>query len=242
MSSPRLLVHVEGQTEESFVNELLGPHLMQWGYSLVSARLLGNARRRERRGGIRRWDAVRREIIRHLQGDRGCIATTMVDYYALPASGNGAWPGRARAAGLVSAGAAQRAEVVAADLRDDLGRVMGPRFDLRRFEPYVMMHEYEGLLFSDCGGLAEGLEAPELLPLLQEIREGFPTPEDINDSKHTAPSKRIQALMSGLGRRYEKPFHGFMALDEIGLPVVRAQCPGFDRWVGRLEERAALTL
>jgi hypothetical protein len=27
---------------------------------------------------------------------------------------------------------------------------MGGRFDPRRFVPFVVMHEFEGLLFSDC--------------------------------------------------------------------------------------------
>lgn len=49
----RLLVHVEGQTEEDFVNEVLGPHLWAYGYTQVSARLLGNARLRSRRAGIK---------------------------------------------------------------------------------------------------------------------------------------------------------------------------------------------
>lgn len=116
---------------------------------------------------------------------------------------------------------------------------MGAGFDPHRFEPFVVMHEYEGLLFSDCRSLAEGLGEPELVSRLQEIRGAFPTPEDINDSSRTAPSKRIQSLMCELGKRYEKPFHGFMAFDEIGLPKVRAECPHFDRWVSRLEERVA---
>jgi hypothetical protein len=51
----RLLIHVEGETEESFVNEVLAPHLYHHGYQDVSARLIGNARLRDRRGGIRRW-------------------------------------------------------------------------------------------------------------------------------------------------------------------------------------------
>ena len=34
----RLLIHVEGETEESFVNEVLGPNLYCHGYSVVSAR------------------------------------------------------------------------------------------------------------------------------------------------------------------------------------------------------------
>jgi hypothetical protein len=59
----RLLVHVEGQTEETFVNELLCPHLTRFGWSMVSARLLGHARRRDRRGGIKSWGSARTEIV-----------------------------------------------------------------------------------------------------------------------------------------------------------------------------------
>ena len=33
----RLLVHVEGQTEETFVNEVLAPHLYGFGLPSVSA-------------------------------------------------------------------------------------------------------------------------------------------------------------------------------------------------------------
>ena len=29
----RLLIHVEGETEEAFVNEVLGPHLYSCGYT-----------------------------------------------------------------------------------------------------------------------------------------------------------------------------------------------------------------
>ena len=39
----RLLVHVEGETEEMFVNEVLAPHLYRRGFSRVAARLLGSA-------------------------------------------------------------------------------------------------------------------------------------------------------------------------------------------------------
>lgn len=101
----RLLVHVEGQTEEVFVNEVLAPHLYQQGYTQIGARLLGNARQRDRRGGIRPWPAVRGDILRHLHEDPGCLMTTMVDYYGLPASGERAWPGRAAAGAFPDAGA-----------------------------------------------------------------------------------------------------------------------------------------
>ena len=93
----RLLVHVEGETEEDFVNEILARHLISRGYESVGARIIGNSRQRDRRGGIRAWPAVKEDIVRHLRQDQGCVATTMVDYYGLPLNGARAWPGRAAA-------------------------------------------------------------------------------------------------------------------------------------------------
>jgi hypothetical protein len=65
----RLLIHVEGQTEEGFVNEALRDHLAAKGYHAVEARIVGKARVRQRRGGIRAWPSVRMEIVRHLKED-----------------------------------------------------------------------------------------------------------------------------------------------------------------------------
>jgi len=53
----RLLVHVEGETEETFVNQVLAPHLYGCGYSRVTARLMGSARGRD---GIKPWPVPRR--------------------------------------------------------------------------------------------------------------------------------------------------------------------------------------
>ena len=112
---------------------------------------------------------------------------------------------------------------------------MGPRFDRRRFVPYVAMHEFEALLFSDCEGFARSVGRPSLAPSLQTIRDSCASPEDIDDSPHTAPSKRIQTIMP----KYQKPHHGKLAAKEIGLPAMRAACPQFRRWLERLEEMGA---
>ncbi|MEI2690999.1 MAG: DUF4276 family protein [Anaerolineae bacterium] len=93
----RLLIHVEGETEETFVSVILASHLRRFGYTQVSARLLGNARMRDRRGGIRGWGSVRNDILNHLKEDPAWLVTTMVDYYALPQTGIKAWPGREQA-------------------------------------------------------------------------------------------------------------------------------------------------
>lgn len=220
----RLHVHVEGQTEEDFVNGVLLPHLVSgFGYAIVSARLLGNARQRSRRGGIRYWASVRKEIIRHLRTDREALATTMVDYYGLPDT----WPGRGAS---MQAPFAEKAAVVERELRDDVAAALGGGPD--RFIPFVVMHEYEGLLFSDPPKFAESVGRLELTDDFQAIRNAFATPEEINDSSETAPSKRIEHLIP----EYQKTLLGVQAALAIGLDIIRRECPHFDGWVSRLEE------
>lgn len=220
----RLLVHVEGQTEEAFVNRVLRPRLVSgFGYADVSARLLGNARQRSGRGGIRAWDSVRKEIIRHLHADGEMLATTMVDYYGLPNT----WPGRIES---LQAPFAEKAAVVERGLREDIAAALGDRPD--RFIPFVVMHEYEGLLFSDPPTFAQSVGRPDLAGGIQAIRDGFANPEEINDSSETAPSKRVERLIPG----YQKPAMGVQAAIDIGLDAIRRECPHFDGWVRRLEE------
>lgn len=224
----RLLIHVEGETEETFVNEALAPHLYGFGYTNVGARLLGNARRRNRRGGIRGWDSARRDILNHLRQDPECRATTMVDYYALPQTGTKAWPGRFEAA---SAPFPDKASTVEGGLARDITSAMGEGFAPRRFVPFVMMHEFEGLLFSDCHAFSSGIQRRDLRDKLQAIRDQFSSPEEINDSPTTSPSKRIEQLLPN----YNKPFLGTLAILEIGFDVIRRECPHFNRWIQQLE-------
>ena len=149
---------------------MLRDHLLKGGYQSVGARIVGNARLRRRRGGIRPWPAVRRDIINHLREDGDCIATTMVDYYGLPQQGNGAWPGRAKAASL-NVDASGKASCVERALRLDLVGEMGKGFDLERFLPFVVIHEFEALLFSDCAAFSRGIGRPELESDFQAIRD-----------------------------------------------------------------------
>ncbi len=224
----RLLVHVEGQTEESFVNQVLAPHLSARGFSNVGARLMGNARQRYQRGGIRAWATVRKDIVNHLKEDSACVVTTMADYYGLPQHGPKAWPGRAQAREHAFP---CNAETVENALVTDVLEQMGPDFNPERFIPYVMMHEFEAMLFSNCERFAEGIGEPKLAPKFQGIRDTFGCPEEIDDSPETAPSKRIASLVPG----YQKPLMGTLASLEIGLAAIRSSCPHFRSWLERLE-------
>lgn len=227
---PRLLVHVEGQTEERFVNQVLAPHLYGVGYTGVGARLLGNARQRSRRGGIRPWASVRSDLVNHLTADQDTLVTTMVDYHGLP----DIWPGRERARGRNTL--AERAASVEEAVLDDISESLGGNFDRRRFVPYVVMHEFEGLLFSDPGRFARGIGRLDLTSELQRIRDAFETPEEINDSPYTAPSRRVLDLFPP----YQKPLMGVLAMEAIGLDAIRRECPLFAGWVRKLEERAGV--
>lgn len=219
-----LVVHVEGQTEERFVDTLLAPHLGGRGFLAIRAGFIGGMQ-----GGITSWTVAQSDIVNHLEEDPACIATTMVDYYGLPHRGSSAWPGRARASTLPFA---DRARAVEDALSTSVCIKMGPDFNQDRFVPYVMMHEFEALLFSDCETFAGGIGRPQLREDFQRIRDEFECPEKIDDSPDTAPSKRIEALVPG----YQKPLMGTLAAQAIGLETIRTACPHFARWLNRLEE------
>ena len=226
----RLLVSVEGETEERFVYEVLATHLYARGYTSVVASPMGTAHQRSRRGGVKAWGGVLQDIVNKLKEDRGLIVSTMVDYYGMPRN----WPGRA-AVPPSGATPSQIAIPIERGMLDAVVSEMGSGFDASRFVPYVMMHEFEAMLFSDCSGLAVGIGRPDLVPRLQTIRDGFDTPEDIDDSPDSAPSKLIERLVG----RYQKPYLGTAAAREIGLEAIRGECPHFAGWVARLEGAAA---
>jgi hypothetical protein len=169
------------------------------------------------------WD-----IVRHLKEDRRVFTALMVDYCGMP----GDWPGRLEAARLN--GATEKASFIEAKVIEAVQVEIGERSDSRRFIPLVMMHEFEALLFSAPEKLAASLYKPELAESFAVIRGCFATPEEINDSVETAPSKRILKLYP----RYEKPMNGALAAIEIGLETMRRECGHFNDWLSRLESVA----
>lgn len=224
----RLLLHVEGRTEVLFVNEVLAPYLYNRGYMSVSARLMGSANSGRQRGGVRSWESARREIINNLVGDSELIVSTMVDYYGMPNN----WPGRAGAStDLLASG---RAKTIEGALLEDVRCLMDSSFNSNRFIPYVMMHEFEAMLFSDCETLGNAIGRSDLTGSIQSILDEFGSPEEIDDSPATAPSKRIQALSP----EYQKPTMGLQAAQAIGLEAIREECPHFHEWLERLESLA----
>jgi hypothetical protein len=99
----------------------------------------------------------------------------------------------------------------------------------RFFRPYVQVHEFEALLFSDPSAFEWVLDDwnEKAYQRLLAIRQGFSTPEEINDHPETAPSKRIEQIL----RSYDKTEHGPRIAEVIGIEKMRQECPRFNRWI-----------
>jgi hypothetical protein len=218
----RVHVLVEGQTEETFAKRVLQPHL-NLHEVFLSPRKIGKP---GHRGGIGEYARAQRDIVTTLTQDTTAFCTTMFDYYGMPCS----WPER-EAAKRRPFG--EKPITVERAVLADIVAELGSGFDPGRFIPYVQMHEFEALLFSDPKVLADGLELPNHSQI-QSIREQFGSPEEINDSEHTAPSKRIMALNRG----YSKVTDGVLISQKMGLDVMRRECSHFNEWVRKLEALA----
>ncbi len=216
----RVLALVEGHTERSFIKEVLAPDLGLRGVFLTAA-LIGKP---GHKGGIRPYLGVRKEILAALKQDHVRYCTTMFDYCGLPRD----WPG------VAQADAAERrliAERIEGALHDDICSALGPSFEADRFLPYIQMHEFEALLFSDPDILAETLQKPALASDFRSIVADCGDPEGIDDVPQTSPSARIGAAAGA----YRKVVQGTIAAKRIGLPTMRERCSHFCEWVGRLE-------
>ena len=121
-----------------------------------------------------------------------------------------------------------------AALAEDVRMEMGRTFDPVRFIPYISMHEFEALLFSDCERFAQSIGAPQVSAEMQSVLDPFGDPEEINDSQATAPSKRILRMAP----QYDKVAMGTAAIQDIGLESVRRRCRDFDCWLNQLERTA----
>ncbi len=228
MSSIRLHVLVEGQTEEGFVNRILGPDLAASGVFVDAHRITTGRRHGEiHRGGFVQYDHLARDLSLWMKQDQSKDSwfTTMVDFYRLPTD----FPGLAGLSQhLPTAGRIRRLE---AALADDVAQRLNSLPVCSRFIPYIQLHEFEALLFSAPTAFVEAFPDDEgLVKGVTAIRNQFATPEDIDEGPTTTPSKRILNLV----RDYQKPVAGLLIAERIGLAVMRSACPHFDEWLTRL--------
>ena len=176
------------------------------------------------KGGRPSYARVKRDVMLLLKQDRSAYCSTMVDLYGL---GPG-FPGHPPPDHLSSLAKVQHIErAIKADICEE---VPGLRPDIR-FLPYLQLHEYEAVLFSDPAAFAAGINCPNLERQFQNIRNDFDSPEDINDDPETAPSKRVLAACPS----YRKVIEGTQAAAAVGIPAMREHCPHFRAWIESIE-------
>jgi hypothetical protein len=213
-------VIVEGQTEESFVSGPLAEALWVRQVYVIPI-ILGVP---GHRGGRTNYARVEKDIRTQLKQDQGAYCTTMIDYYGL----GGGFPGTPVPPHL---GNIQKVEHIERAIKEDVcARMPEFRPDIRLI-PYLSLHEYEGLLFSDPDAFARSIGQPALATLLHQVRGDFPTPEDINNDPQTAPSKRVVDIYPA----YKKVIEGALAARAIGTQKMRQECPHFRDWLAKLE-------
>ncbi len=103
-----------------------------------------------------------------------------------------------------------------------------------RFIPYIQLHEFEGVLFSDIRGFdyIRSIK-PKEKATIRYIINHYPNPELINDGKTSAPSVRLASLIS----RYKKTFHGPIIALENGMQPVLRKCTRFKNWVDTIVDK-----
>jgi hypothetical protein len=222
--SKRVLILVEGQTEERFVKDVLGPSFWDIGL-FFHPTLLVTKRVKDGlnfKGGVTNFAKFRNDANRLLSSAGGALVTTILDYYRLPAD----FPGMATRP--ANGSAVSRVQHVESEIM--LAFNSPPNF-----LPFLALHEFEAWLFSSTNVLPRVMTEPSKQNDFAAIRSAVATPEDINERPQHAPAKRIMGLFPA----YKKTLHGPTAAARIGLPRIREECPHFDHWIGMLETFAA---
>lgn len=208
----RICIVCEGPTEANFIQQCLAPYLAPAGvYAYGSIIQAPSGRHKGGRVTIDR-------LARHMSHEYHAFnrLTTLVDFY-----------------GFKDRDGRSRAETERAILEKT--RALTTGFDARYVLPYVQMHEFEGLLFTDPAAfewVQDGWNE-DVHQALTDVALAFNNPELINDSPETAPSKRILNIFPE--GSYSKTEHGPLIAEAIGIDAIRAKCPAFNEWVGKLQ-------
>jgi hypothetical protein len=211
--SVTLTVLCEGPTEQRFVAQVLGPHLR-------TLRVFPKGQLMTPGGGVVKFQPLREVISRVLDQGKDHFVTTMLDLYALPAD----YPAHTPRAGEAGSQRAMRIETA-----------MRQKVNNQRFVPYIQVHEFEALLFTDLEAVASHFPDEDTQAIAAQLRRHAKVPpEDVDDGKETAPSKRILKVVAG----YSKQVDGPAIVGRIGLDPIRRACPHFAGWIERLERLA----
>lgn len=216
----RLHIIVEGQTEETFIREIIRPYLFRLGITTHWHVIINSAHKnRVYRGGVSSgtYGRLRADVFRLLDTD--LTVTTMFDFYGLPGNFPGACESRA------AIDPYEKVQIIEDAMRADIGS--------DRFMPFITLHEFESLLFSDIRKIDEVMRAHGRTRIdeLYAIRNEYLNPEEINTDPLLSPSHRLKQIYPS----YQKISDGILIAHRISLSKIRRSCRHFDAWMTTLE-------
>ena len=227
LSAIRLNIIAEGSTELNFINKVLKNYLAKYKvYANVKVVLTSrdNKRHKDYKGGLVSYDKAKNDIITWIKQDNkpDVYFTTMFDYYGLPSS----FPGIKQSSKFNDI--YQKIHFIENEFQNDIQN----HIEFTRFIPYIQLHEFEALLFSNPQKIIEEyFEYEKQIQQLIKIKNKFNNnPELINNSINTAPSKRLINLIP----EYDKANIGPLIAERIGIEMLMTECSHFDSWINKL--------
>ncbi len=219
----RIYVVTEGHSETNFVKRVLEPYFLNYEKLLIPTTVLTKVdaqKGRMYKGGIRSYAKARLTIKKNLSSirDSDTFVTTMFDFYALPTDTPGYSESKSLADPYRKVDCIEKAMLDCEGAADPL------------YFPYIQLHEFEALMFSNLDILADKYFEYDITPLKDCLAERR-NPELINDGPETAPSKRIMRCIPD----YDKATVGVAVLEKIGVDALCGACRHFSEWIGKLK-------
>ena len=216
----RLVIIAEGETEESFVNNILCPFFCSKGiYNSIQC-----FKTKHSHGGMSKYSYIKKDILNIIY-EKDVVVSMMIDFYRLPSD----FPGFNDL--KVTQTHQEQANLLETRIKKDLEDSQNQLFD--NFIPYIQLHEFEALVFASISGIDSLFERSEMdYNGLMNVIQQYPNPEDINNHPDTAPSVRLKKLISG----YNKVLHGIDIINTVGMDELLEKCPRFKTWIESMAE------
>ncbi|MBE0469116.1 MAG: DUF4276 family protein [Methyloprofundus sp.] len=210
----RVCVICEGQTEETFVAQVLAPHFYDLGLSLKGQTVPTSI---GKKGGALNYARIKPDIERTLKQKDQPFVTTLIDLYKLGAD----FPAVDEVSEFQLA---EKLKRLTSAWHSDIIASTGCRPE--RFLPYIQAHEFEALLFSDVDGIVRVNKAwSGASKELKAIKAKAESPEYINNKPETKPAALLERLL--LSPKYKKVAHGSIAMKNVGLSAMEKECAFF---------------
>ena len=214
----RLVIIVEGDAEESFINNVLSPYFNSIGiYNYIQCYKIKHSN-----GGLSKYSHLKKDIVNTLY-ENDVVVSTLVDFYRIPSD----FPGYNES--LSYDKHSDQVNYLESKIKEDIELTQNRVFE--NLVPYIQLHEFETFIFSDIMGVDALFDQSEYARReFINITRQYENPEDINNGVNTAPSVRLKKIIKG----YDKVLFGIEIIQNLGVDLIREKCPRFNSWIQNL--------